>query len=203
VSLLAAEATSPDAYLAYARAVIDLTLASFLRFWAVAASDDLREFLMATAVLRRMNASLCDVVTGQTGGGRKMLERLERQNLFLVPLDTHRQWFRYHHLFADVLRTHLTEAQTKALSAIHRRASEWFEAYGERTEAVFHALEAEDYERAADLIERSIPEMIRQRQEAVLQSWLKPIPDAIIRKRPTLAIAYAGVLVSLGVFERV
>ena len=165
--------------------------------------DDLREFLMATAVLGRMNASLCDAVTGQTGSGRKMLERLERQNLFLVPLDTHRQWFRYHHLFADVLRTHLTEAQTKALSAIHRRASEWFEAYGERTEAVFHALEAEDYERAADLIERSVPEMIRQRQEAVLRSWLKPIPDAIVRKRPALGIAYAGVLVSLGVFDGV
>jgi LuxR family maltose regulon positive regulatory protein len=165
--------------------------------------DDLREFLMATAVLRRMNASLCDAITGQIGSGRKMLERLERQNLFLVPLDTHRQWFRYHHLFADVLRTHLTEAQTKALSAIHRRASEWFEAYGERTESIFHALEAEDYERAADLIERSIPEMIRQRQEAVLRSWLRPIPDAIVRKRPALGVAYAGVLVSLGVFDGV
>lgn len=165
--------------------------------------DDLREFLMATAVLRRMNASLCDAITGRTGSGRQMLERLERQNLFLVPLDTHRQWFRYHHLFADVLRTHLTEAQTQALSAIHRRASEWFEGHGERTEAIFHALEAEDYERAADLIERSIPEMVRQRQEAVLRSWLKPIPDAIVRKRPALGIAYAGVLVSLGVFDGV
>ncbi len=165
--------------------------------------DDLRGFLMATAVLRRMNASLCDAVTGRTGGGRQMLERLERQNLFLVPLDTHRQWFRYHHLFADVLRTHLTEAQTQALPAIHRRASEWFAAHGERTEAIFHALEAEDYERAADLIESSIPEMVRQRQEAVLRSWLRPLPDAIVRRRPALGIAYAGVLVSLGVFDGV
>ncbi|HEY9012385.1 MAG TPA: AAA family ATPase, partial [Devosia sp.] len=76
---------------------------------------DLRQFLMTTSILRRMNAALCDAVTGETGSGRKMLERLERQNLFLVSLDVQRQWFRYHHLFADVLRAHLTETQTQAL----------------------------------------------------------------------------------------
>ena len=163
--------------------------------------DNLREFLMATAVLRRMSASLCDAVTGEPGSGRKMLERLERQNLFLVPLDAHRQWFRYHHLFADVLRTHLMDSQTRALPVIHRRASEWFEAHGERAESIHHALEAEDYEWAAELIERAIPEVRRHRQEALFRSWMKPIPDAIVGKRPALGIAYVGVLVSLGVFD--
>lgn len=163
--------------------------------------DDLREFLMATAVLRRMNASLCDAVTGQTGSGREMLERLERQNLFLVPLDSHRQWFRYHHLFADVLRSHLAEAQLQALPLIHRRASEWLEAHGERAEAVHHALEAQDYEWAADLIERAIPDIRKHRHEARFRAWMSLIPDIVVRERPVLGIAYAGVLVSLGVFD--
>ncbi len=163
--------------------------------------DDLRDFLMTTSVLRRMSAPLCDAVTGRPGSGRKLLDRLERQNLFLVPLDAHRQWFRYHHLFADVLRAHLGDTQVEALPAIHRRASEWFEAHGQRAEAIHHALETHDYEWAAELVERAIPEMIRSRQEAVLRSWLTPIPDAIVRKRPALGIAYAGVLVSMGVFD--
>jgi LuxR family transcriptional regulator, maltose regulon positive regulatory protein len=163
--------------------------------------DDLRDFLMTTSVLRRMSAPLCDAVTGEPGSGRKMLDRLERQNLFLVPLDTHRQWFRYHHLFADVLRAHLTDTQTEALPAIHRRASEWFEAQGERAEAIHHALEARDYEWAAELIERAIPDMRKHRQEALFRAWMKPIPDAVVGKRPVLGVAYAGVLVSLGAFD--
>lgn len=165
--------------------------------------DDLRNFLMATAVLRRMNAALCDAVTGVAGSGRKMLDRLERQNLFLVPLDAHRQWFRYHHLFADVLRGHLSEAQTQALPEIHRRASEWFEAHGERAEAIHHALEANEHEWAAELIERAIPEASKHRQEALVCSWMKPIPEAIVSKRPILGIAYVGFLVSLGRFQGV
>lgn len=164
---------------------------------------DLRQFLMTTSILRRMSAALCDAVTGETGSGRKMLGRLERQNLFLVPLDIQRQWFRYHHLFADVLRANLTEVHTQALPEMHRRASEWFEAHGEHSEAIHHALEARDYEWTADLIERALPEMVRQRQEAVLRSWLKPIPEAIIRRRPALGIASAGVLVSMGAFDGV
>jgi LuxR family transcriptional regulator, maltose regulon positive regulatory protein len=164
---------------------------------------DLGDFLMTTSALRRMSAPLCDAVMGQPGSGRKMLDRLERQNLFVVPLDAHRQWFRYHHLFADVLRGHLSEAQTQALPETHRRASDWFEAHGERAEAIHHALEAGDYEWAADLIERAIPELRRHRQETLFRAWMKPIPDAVVGSRPALSIAYAGVLVSLGVFEGV
>jgi LuxR family transcriptional regulator, maltose regulon positive regulatory protein len=163
--------------------------------------DDLRDFLMTTSVLRRMSAPLCDAVTGEKGSGRKMLDRLERQNLFLVPLDAHRQWFRYHHLFADVLLAHLTDTQTEALPAIHRRASAWFEAHGERAEAIHHALESGDYEWAAELIERSIPQIRKHRQEAMFRAWMKPLPDTIVRQRPILGVAYAGVLVSLGAFD--
>jgi LuxR family maltose regulon positive regulatory protein len=163
--------------------------------------EDLRDFLMTTSVLRGMSAPLCDAVTGEPGSGRKMLDRLERQNLFLVPLDGHRQWFRFHHLFVDVLRGHLSQTQARSMPDVNRRASRWLEANGDCAEAIHHALEAEDYERASDLIEGAAPQMVRHRQEGTLRSWLESIPDAIVGRRPALAIAYVGVHVSIGVFE--
>lgn len=163
--------------------------------------DDVRDFLMKTCVLRRLSASLCDAVTRQEGAARGLLDRMERQNLFLVPLDEDRQWFRYHHLFADVLNSHLSNEQRLELPAIHKSASEWFEKHGERAEAIHHALAAEDFEWAAELLERFIPQMRRSRQEALFRAWMAPLPDAVIRARPTLALGYVGVLVSLGVFE--
>jgi len=162
--------------------------------------DDLRQFLVATAALRRMSAPLCDVVIREAGVSRSMLDRLERQNLFLVPLDTHRQWYRYHHLFADVLLAHLDAEQAQALPAIHRRASAWFEANGERAEAIHHALAAQDHEWAAELIERALPQVRKHRQEALFRTWMKDIPEAIVQSRPNLAVGYAGILVSLGAF---
>jgi LuxR family maltose regulon positive regulatory protein len=165
--------------------------------------DDVRDFLMATSVLRRMSAPLCDFILDGAGGSQKMLERLERQNLFLVALDSNRQWFRYHHLFADVLRAHLSQAQARAATSIHSRASEWFEANGERSEAIHHALEARDYEWAAELIERAIPEMRKHRHEAMFRAWMRAVPDAVVRERPVLGVAYVGVLVSLGSFDGV
>ena len=163
--------------------------------------DDVRDFLMRTCVLRRLNASLSDAVTERTGTGRLLLDRMERQNLFLVPLDEDRQWFRYHHLFADVLNAHLSSEQRAQLPAIHRRASEWFERHGERAEAIHHALAAEDFEWAAELLERFVPEMRRNRQEGLFRAWMEPLPDAVIRSRPGLTLGHVGVLVSLGVFE--
>lgn len=163
--------------------------------------DDLRDFLVRTSALRRMSGSLCDFISGDVGNGQMMLERLERQNLFVVPLDDRREWFRYHHLFADVVRAHTTPAEADAVSGVHRRASVWFEDHGERAEAIHHALEAADYEWAAELIERAIPQMRRYRQEALFRTWIKPLPVAIVRSRPVLNVAYVGVLVSLGTVD--
>jgi len=162
---------------------------------------DLRDFLMETALLRRLDASLCDAVTGRAGTARALLERMERQNLFVVPLDEERQWFRYHQLFADVLNARLSSGQRAQLPARHRRASQWFEQHGERAEAIHHALAAEDFEWAAELLERFIPQMRQSRQEGLFRNWMKPIPDAIVRARPQLALGLVGVLVSLGAFE--
>lgn len=118
--------------------------------------EHIRSFLLQTSLLSRLNASLCDVVTGQ-GGGRAMLEALDRRNLFLVPLDDRRRWYRYHLLFADVLRVRLLDEQPDRVSELHQRASDWYEQNGEPSEAIHHALAGPDVERAAALVELAIP----------------------------------------------
>lgn len=166
-------------------------------------APDIRDFLMRTCVLRRLNASLCDEIVDGAGTARGLLDRMERQNMFLVALDEDRQWFRYHHLFADVLNAHLTTEQRAHLPEIHRRASGWYERHGERAEAIHHALAAQDFEWAAELLERFVPDMRKNRQEALFRTLMQSIPEPFIRARPTLMLGYVGVLVSLGVFDGV
>jgi LuxR family transcriptional regulator, maltose regulon positive regulatory protein len=164
--------------------------------------ERVRGFLMQTSILDRLSASLCNAITGQDNG-KAMLEALDRSNLFVVPLDDRRRWYRYHHLFADVVRTHLVDEQPDVIPGLHRRASEWYEQNGERSEAIRHALAAEDFSSAADLIELALPAMRRGRQEATLLGWLKALPDALVRSRPVLSVGYAGTLLSTGHLEGV
>jgi LuxR family maltose regulon positive regulatory protein len=164
--------------------------------------ERVREFLLRTSVLDRLSGPLCDAVTGQ-GGGRAMLEALDRGNLFVVPLDDRRQWYRYHRLFADALQAHLRDERPAEPAGLHRRASDWFEQHGERAAAIGHALAGEDFRRAADLVERAIPAVRQARQEAALHGWLAAIPDAEIRARPVLSAALAGALLASGVLEGV
>jgi LuxR family maltose regulon positive regulatory protein len=103
--------------------------------------DQVRSFLLRTSILDRLSGPLCDAVTGHAGG-RATLEGLDRANLFVIPLDDSRRWYRYHHLFADVLRAHLVEEQPDQMADLHRRASEWFEQNGEPSEAIRHAVAA-------------------------------------------------------------
>jgi LuxR family maltose regulon positive regulatory protein len=117
--------------------------------------DDVQTFLLQTSILDGLSGPLCDAVTGH-GGGKAMLEALDRGNLFLVPLDDRRQWYRYHHLFADVLRARLLDEQPDQVPDLHRRASVWYERSGEQPIAIGHALAAGDLERAAGLIELAI-----------------------------------------------
>ena len=106
-------------------------------------------------------------MTGQDGG-KPMLEALDRGNLFLIQLDDRRQWYRYQHLFGDVLRAHLLDEQPDRVHELHLRASDWYERNGDRSEAIRHALAAEALERAADLVELAIPAMRRSRQESTV-----------------------------------
>ena len=156
-------------------------------------SDRVQAFLLQTSILARLSGPLCDAVTGQ-GGGKAMLEALDRGNLFLVPLDDRRQWYRYHHLFADVLQARLLDEQPDLVPALHQRASAWYQQNGEPAVAIGHALAAGDFERAADLAELEIPAMSRTRQEAMLRGWLEVIPDDVVRVRPVLSVGFAGAL---------
>ena len=164
--------------------------------------DDVRSFLLQTSVLSRLNGDLCDAVTGRDGG-KAMLAALERDNLFLVPLDDRRRWYRYHHLFADVLRARLLDEQPDRVRALHLRASDWYEQHGERSEAMHHALAGEDVERAAGLVERAIPDLRRNRQEATLQRWLEALPDELLRVRPVLTMGVVASLMTRGDLEGV
>ena len=159
-------------------------------------------FLLQTSVLGRLSGPLCDAVTGQ-GGGKAMLEALDRGNLFLVPLDDRRQWYRYHHLFADMLQARLLDEQPGEVSGLHRRASAWYQQNGEQSVAIGHALAARDFGQAADLIERALPAMRITRQEATVHSWLKVLPDEVVRVRPMLSFAMAGALLETGELEGV
>jgi LuxR family maltose regulon positive regulatory protein len=162
-------------------------------------SDEVRDFLEQTSILDLLGGSLCDTVLERTGS-RAMLERLERANLFLVPLDDQRSWYRYHHLFADVLRAHLHSEQPELVPGLHLRASRWYEEHGEPVPAVRHALAAGDVERAADLVEAATPALRRNRQEATLRRWLDDVPDELVQRRPVLAIAFVGALMSSNEF---
>jgi LuxR family transcriptional regulator, maltose regulon positive regulatory protein len=151
------------------------------------APHNVREFLSQTAILDRLSGPLCDLVTGQTGSG-EILESLERANLFVVPLDDQRQWYRYHHLFADVLRARLLAQGPDQVSALHSLASEWYEHNNLPEEAVRHAFAASDFPRAARVIEATIPGVRKSRQDATLLGWLTMLPDDTIKRRPVLTV---------------
>jgi len=162
-------------------------------------SDEMRQFLLRTSILDRLSGPLCDAVTGQRGG-RSTLEQLDRANMFLVPLDDRRRLYRYHHLFADVLRAHLYDEDPDSTSELHRRASAWFAGNGEMSDAIRHALAAGDQDRAADLMEAAIPAWQRDRQEATIRSWVQLLPDHVMANRPVLILGLVGALACIGEF---
>lgn len=157
-------------------------------------SQDTLNFLLKTSILDRLYAGLCDAVVEQTGSQR-MLEHLERTNLFLIPLDAERQWYRYHHLFADVLSSRLSHQQPDHVQRLHRRASDWFAEQSLIAEAIEHALRAKAFERAAGLIENQIEFMRKRAEHITLQSWLDKLPESVLHTRPRLCLARAHVLV--------
>ncbi|HEV8281973.1 MAG TPA: LuxR C-terminal-related transcriptional regulator [Candidatus Limnocylindrales bacterium] len=164
--------------------------------------EDIRSFLIKTSILDRMTASLCDAVTGRSDG-RAILERLDRDNLFVVALDDQRRWYRYHHLFGDVLRARLLDEDVESAAGLHRRASDWFAQHGENGEAIRHALDGGDDPRAAELIEQALPDLQAARAETTIRRWLEALPAVEVEVRPVLAAAFAGALMQSGEFARV
>ena len=147
-----------------------------------------REFLLETSVLQRLSGPLCDAVTGRADG-QAMLELIEKANLFLVPLDEVRGWWRLHHLFADLLGARLQERHPERVLELHRRAARWHEEQGLVDDAVRHALAAGDVVWAARLIERHADAFLLRAEETTVQRWLAALPRDLVRSRPRLLLA--------------
>ena len=153
-------------------------------------TGQVRAFLLETSVLERLSGELCDAVTGRAGS-QAMLQDLERAGLFLVPLDEVRAWWRYHHLFADLLRARLQAEQPGRVRALHRAAAAWFEEHDLADDAVRHALAAGDAAWAARLVERHVETLLGRSEGVTLRRWLSALPAESVRGRPRLCLARA------------
>lgn len=154
-----------------------------------------QRFLLQTAVLTHLNADLCEAVTGESTS-QELLEEIEHSNLFLVPLDEERQWYRFHALFRDVLLTRLRVSQPEQVALLQHRAASWYEAQGFLHEAITHALEAGEAFYAADLIERLIIPQSWRNEFPTLRRWLARLPASVLRERPQLSLTYASAVAS-------
>ena len=152
----------------------------------------MQEFLLYTSILSRFNSSLCDAVT-RGFGSQDVIDYLNKVKLFLVPLDEEKQWFRYHHLFADLLRYRLKQLFPDVINTLHKRASKWFEENGFTEEAINHALSAEDVERAADLIEAAAVPTLVNAELTTLKGWAKKIPAEVLNRRAYILICLAWI----------
>jgi LuxR family maltose regulon positive regulatory protein len=188
---------------------------------------EVRDFLLRTAILTRLCGGLCDAVrfgdggpptrsqgsavvrSGEAAEGRPSidsqaaLESLERNNLFVVPLDDKQEWYRYHHLFADLLRQRLQQENPDLVPVLHRRASEWYEQQELMAEAVSHALTSGDLERAAGLIQQTGWATFTRGEMATILHWMDDLPDEFVRSQPRLSILRAWAMAKSGQMEEV
>ena len=158
---------------------------------------DMQEFLLKTSILERLSASLCDAILGQSNS-QSFLDRLEKNNLFLVPLDDARSWYRYHLLFADLLASSLKKSLPEIVLELHKRACAWFEANDLLSEALAHALAAGDLDRLSKIVERYAFAIMEAHEASSLLNWLNSLPDRVTESHPWLSIARAWLLAYLG-----
>jgi len=159
--------------------------------------EEIQSFLLQTAILNRLTGSLCDALIDQ-GNSQFILETLDHSNLFIIPLDSERYWYRYHHLFADLLLQRLQRNYPERISTLHRRASEWYEQNGFIDKAIAHSLKACDFERAADLVESEWIPMNTSYRSITWLGWAKSLPDEVVSSRPGLCAAYGWALLDTG-----
>src|SRR5829696_6592401 len=162
--------------------------------------ENIREFLLRTSIVETLSGPLCEALTHRTDG-LEILERLERDHLFLVPLDEEGRYYRYHHLFAAFLRERLGRVHPDAIPGLHRRAGLWYEQDGCLASAVEHTLAAEDFDRGADLIEEETGVRRRYVDASLLLRWLGTLPGDLVRQRPKLCLLYAWALAHSGALE--
>ena len=183
-----------DSFTGSHRFIMDYLLEEVLNQQSV----EVQDFLLQTAVLTHLCADLCDALRQTPPPSQQILEQLETHNIFLIPLDNDRRWYRYHHLFADLLRQQLQQQQPDKVADLNGRASVWYENNGQEIKAIQHALAAKDVERVADLLELAWPTMDITSQSAAWLGWAKTVPDEIVCTRPVLDVAYAWALLDEG-----
>ena len=172
-------------------------------------SESVRRFLLQTSILARLTAPLCDAVIdgdlldGPPESAQAMLEYLENNNLFVVPLDDERRWYRYHHLFAELLQQRIGREQPDLVRDLHRRASAWYEKQGLIDEAVRHALATGDHDRAADMIEQAGWSTFTRGEMSTIRRWINALPKALISSHPYLGVLHAWATAKSGYLEGV
>lgn len=159
--------------------------------------EGIQSFLLQTSLLKGLCGPLCDAVTGQTGS-QAILEALEHANLFVIPLDEQRCWYRYHQLFTDLLRQRLEHTQPGIGRVLHLRASEWYEKNDMPAEAIYHALEAQEYFRAASLIEKTAESTFLRGEIKTFLGWVEELPEPVTRQHPLLCVYHAEALLLSG-----
>jgi LuxR family maltose regulon positive regulatory protein len=164
--------------------------------------EPLRSFLLETSILERLSGPLCDAVTGRSDS-QQLLERIERANLFLVPLDDVRGWWRYHQLFADLLRARLQQADPERVTQLHHAAATWCQEHDLVDDAIRHALAAGDSRWAGRLVEQHLDQTLRRSEGAMLQRRLEALPAEVVRSRPGLVLAQAMLALHRGHFDAV
>lgn len=162
--------------------------------------EDIQDFLLKTSLLERLTADLCDQITGRNDSAGK-LETLERSNLFISPVDARRVWYRYHHLFQELLR-HRLHFQGKAqVDRLHRLASQWYAAHGFLGDAIGHALAAQDWDQASRLIQQASGDLLKRGEIATLLGWFHQIPFEVVRRDPGLCLSFGWPLILAGQLE--
>ena len=152
-------------------------------------TEEVRTFLFQTSILSRLNTALCNAVTGREDS-HKILAYLDKSNLFIIPLDGERSWYRYHRLFSDLLRARLEESYQIQIPDLHRRASHWFEENGVISSAIDHSLIAKDYQQALNLIEEIAERTLMQAQVSTLLRWQDKLPKNLIDGHPNLSFIF-------------
>ena len=162
---------------------------------------EVRDFLVETSILTRLTGSLCDAVTGRDDSAA-LLDKLERSNVFVIPLDDQRRSYRYHHLFAQLLRDRLRATSPDRQAALHRAAYQWFADAGDADPAIDHAVAAGDFEAAKDLVVDNVTERLAAGRLATILAWLDRFPDGYVRSSASLSIARAWACGMLGRRDR-
>ncbi len=166
-------------------------------------SESVQTFLLRTSILDRLCGPLCEaVLLTPAGSGQETVEYLERANLFIIPLDNERRWYRYHHLFAELLRNRLVRTYSDRIAELHRRASDWYAYNDLPNEAITHALAIQDWPRAAEVIERYSDELPMRGESNTRLGWLEAFPDQILLGRPRLGLVYAWALFMANQLDR-